>query len=131
MTTTTVAGTEIEVNEDGFMLNPDQWTPEIAAEIAREAGIEAQGHQLLLHGPQQAERGRGQRADPDHVLHHHLGGLPLHEHQGHRESPVHPMAQWRLRSPGSPASLDFLQVLSGPPFRFVHSVCVDTQVQIW
>ena len=40
MATTIVAGQEIEVNEDGFMLNPDQWTPEIAVEIAREAGID-------------------------------------------------------------------------------------------
>jgi tRNA 2-thiouridine synthesizing protein E len=40
MSTTTLAGIEVEVNEDGFMLNPDQWTPEIAAEIARAAGID-------------------------------------------------------------------------------------------
>ncbi|MFC1531035.1 TusE/DsrC/DsvC family sulfur relay protein [Gemmatimonadota bacterium] len=40
MSTATIAGHEIEVNEDGFMLNPDQWTPEIASEIARESGID-------------------------------------------------------------------------------------------
>jgi tRNA 2-thiouridine synthesizing protein E len=40
MSTTTFAGIEVEVSEDGFLLNPDQWTPEIAAEIAREAGID-------------------------------------------------------------------------------------------
>jgi tRNA 2-thiouridine synthesizing protein E len=40
MSTTTFAGIEVEVNEDGFMLNPDQWTPEIAAEIGREHGID-------------------------------------------------------------------------------------------
>ena len=40
MSTTTFAGIEVEVNEDGFMLNPDQWTPEIAAEIARGHGID-------------------------------------------------------------------------------------------
>jgi tRNA 2-thiouridine synthesizing protein E len=39
MSTMTLAGQEIEVNKDGFMLNPDQWTPEIAAEIAKENGI--------------------------------------------------------------------------------------------
>ena len=38
MTMTTIAGREIEVNDDGFMLNPDQWSPEIAAELAQEAG---------------------------------------------------------------------------------------------
>lgn len=36
----TLAGREIEVNEDGFMLNPHQWTPAIASEIARESGID-------------------------------------------------------------------------------------------
>jgi tRNA 2-thiouridine synthesizing protein E len=40
MTTMSLAGQEIDVNEDGFMLNPDQWMPEIAAEIARRAGID-------------------------------------------------------------------------------------------
>jgi tRNA 2-thiouridine synthesizing protein E len=40
MSTTTFAGIEVEVNDDGFLLNPDQWTPEIAAEIARDAGID-------------------------------------------------------------------------------------------
>ncbi len=40
MSTMTMAGQEIEMGDDGFMLNPDQWTPEIAAEIAREAGID-------------------------------------------------------------------------------------------
>lgn len=40
MSTVTLAGQEIEVNKDGFMLNPDQWTPEVAAEIARENGID-------------------------------------------------------------------------------------------
>jgi len=39
MTTTTLAGQAIELNDDGFMLNPDQWTPEIAAEIATDNGI--------------------------------------------------------------------------------------------
>jgi tRNA 2-thiouridine synthesizing protein E len=40
MSTMTLAGLEVEVSGDGFMLKPDQWTPEIAAEIAREAGID-------------------------------------------------------------------------------------------
>lgn len=40
MPTTTIAGHEVELNDDGFMTDMSQWTPEIAAEIAREAGIE-------------------------------------------------------------------------------------------
>jgi tRNA 2-thiouridine synthesizing protein E len=40
MSTVQLAGQDIELDAEGFMLNPDQWTPEIAAEIAREAGID-------------------------------------------------------------------------------------------
>ena len=40
MGTTTLAGHEIEVNEDGFMLHSDQWSREIAEAIARDVGIE-------------------------------------------------------------------------------------------
>lgn len=40
MSTVLLAGQEIELDAEGFLLNPDQWTPEIAAEIARENGIE-------------------------------------------------------------------------------------------
>jgi len=39
MSTTTLAGQTIEVDAEGFLLNPDQWTPEMAAEIAAENGI--------------------------------------------------------------------------------------------
>jgi len=40
MSTVLLAGQNIEVDGEGFMLNPDQWTPEVATELAREAGIE-------------------------------------------------------------------------------------------
>ena len=40
MSTVNLAGAVVEVDAEGFMLNPDQWTPEIAAEIARDAGID-------------------------------------------------------------------------------------------
>jgi tRNA 2-thiouridine synthesizing protein E len=39
MATKTFAGTPIQVNEEGFMTNPAEWTKEIAVEIAREEGI--------------------------------------------------------------------------------------------
>lgn len=39
MTTATLAGQEIQFDKDGFMLNPDQWTPEVAVEIARSYGV--------------------------------------------------------------------------------------------
>lgn len=39
MATKTIAGKKVEVNDEGFMTNPDEWTKEIAAEIAKEEGI--------------------------------------------------------------------------------------------
>ena len=39
MATKTIAGMDLEVNDEGFMLNPTQWNKEIAAEIAKEEGI--------------------------------------------------------------------------------------------
>ncbi|MBI4320287.1 MAG: TusE/DsrC/DsvC family sulfur relay protein [Chloroflexi bacterium] len=34
----TIAGVEIEVDEEGFILEPDKWTPEIGEELAKEVG---------------------------------------------------------------------------------------------
>jgi tRNA 2-thiouridine synthesizing protein E len=39
MSTTTVAGIPVEVNEEGFFVHPEQWTREIAIELARADGI--------------------------------------------------------------------------------------------
>jgi tRNA 2-thiouridine synthesizing protein E len=39
METLTLAGQTIKVNEEGFMVDPAQWTPEIAREIARQEGL--------------------------------------------------------------------------------------------
>lgn len=39
MATKTIAGVEVQVNDEGFMTNPAEWTKEIAVEIAKEEGI--------------------------------------------------------------------------------------------
>jgi len=39
MATRTIAGKTVQVNDEGFMLNPNEWTKEIALEIAREEGL--------------------------------------------------------------------------------------------
>ena len=39
MTTQTIAGQAIAVDEEGFLLDSRQWTREVGAEIARENGI--------------------------------------------------------------------------------------------
>ncbi len=39
MMTRMISGRTVQVNEEGFLLSPDEWTREIAIEIAREEGI--------------------------------------------------------------------------------------------
>ena len=40
MATKTYAGQAVEVNDEGYMSDASQWTKEIAAEMAKEEGIE-------------------------------------------------------------------------------------------
>ena len=40
MSTATFAGQNVEVDVDGFLVNPSEWNREIATAIASEAGIE-------------------------------------------------------------------------------------------
>ncbi len=35
-----IAGKTVEFDGEGFMVNPDDWTPEIAEELAKEEGID-------------------------------------------------------------------------------------------
>jgi tRNA 2-thiouridine synthesizing protein E len=37
--TTTLAGHAVELNDEGFFVDPDQWTEEMAPEIATQEGI--------------------------------------------------------------------------------------------
>ncbi len=39
MATKTIAGKPVQVNDEGFMTNPAEWTKEIAIELAKEDGI--------------------------------------------------------------------------------------------
>lgn len=39
MGTKKIAGKEVQVNDEGFMTNPAEWTKEIAVEMAKEEGI--------------------------------------------------------------------------------------------
>ena len=40
MATKTYAGQAVEINDEGYMVDPSQWNKEIAAEMAKEEGIE-------------------------------------------------------------------------------------------
>jgi TusE/DsrC/DsvC family sulfur relay protein len=39
MATRTIAGKTVQVNDEGFMTNPAEWTKEIAVELSKEEGI--------------------------------------------------------------------------------------------
>ncbi len=39
MTTATIAGHDVTLNDDGFMTDPLEWTPDIANELASRVGI--------------------------------------------------------------------------------------------
>lgn len=40
MTTDTIAGSEIQLDHEGFLVDPTQWNEDIAVELARREGIE-------------------------------------------------------------------------------------------
>lgn len=43
------AGISVDVNDEGYMTNPSQWTKDIAREIAKEEGIElTEKHFMML-----------------------------------------------------------------------------------
>ena len=50
MTSLTLEGTPVDLDAEGFFLKPEQWTPEMAAGIARANGIErlTDRHWLVL-----------------------------------------------------------------------------------
>lgn len=39
MATRTICGKTVQVNEEGFMTNPNEWTKDMAMELAKEEGI--------------------------------------------------------------------------------------------
>jgi TusE/DsrC/DsvC family sulfur relay protein len=50
MPTTTIAGHAVEVNDEGFLTQPDQWSDELGGELARLIGIElTEPHWKLVH----------------------------------------------------------------------------------
>ncbi len=40
MTTDTIAGAQIELNDEGFLVDPSQWNEDVAVELARREGID-------------------------------------------------------------------------------------------
>src|SRR6266540_3347581 len=50
MSTMTIASTDVELNDEGFFVHPEQWTEEMAPELARREGIEnlTDGHWTVI-----------------------------------------------------------------------------------
>ena len=48
MTTKTFAGKIVQVNEEGYFLNPAEWSREIAVEVAKEEGIQLNDKHFVL-----------------------------------------------------------------------------------
>ena len=40
MTSTTIAAIDVELNDEGFFVDPEQWTEDMAPELARRDGID-------------------------------------------------------------------------------------------
>jgi tRNA 2-thiouridine synthesizing protein E len=40
MTTTSLAGIDVELNDEGFLVDPSQWTEAMAVDLARKEGID-------------------------------------------------------------------------------------------
>ena len=71
MATKAIAGKTVQVNEEGFMTNPAEWTKEMAPEIAKEEGIAelTAAHWKVIDYCRHAQGPRRQVADP--APHHH------------------------------------------------------------
>lgn len=41
MTTATIAATDVELNDEGFFVHPEQWTEEMVPELAQREGIDS------------------------------------------------------------------------------------------
>jgi tRNA 2-thiouridine synthesizing protein E len=63
MTTTTIAGRQVDVNEEGFLIEPSQWTEELGEELARLIGIElTDEHRRLVRFLREDYEAEGQTA---------------------------------------------------------------------
>ena len=61
MATRDIAGKTVQVNDEGFLTNPAEWTPEIAAVIASEEGVPelTPAHWKVIDFSREASKGSG------------------------------------------------------------------------
>jgi len=61
MATRIIAGKTVQVNEEGFLTDPSEWTKEIAAEIAKDEGLAelTENHWKVIDFCREASKGLG------------------------------------------------------------------------
>jgi tRNA 2-thiouridine synthesizing protein E len=79
MPTKTIAGKTVEVDAEGFLVNPDDWTEEMAPELAREEGIEelTERHWEVIRFMRKDFKERGQIPTIRRIK--NVGGIPTGE----------------------------------------------------
>jgi tRNA 2-thiouridine synthesizing protein E len=75
MATATIAGREVTVNEEGFLTEFDEWSEEIAAELAQNIGVEmTDEHWALIKWLREDYKEKGETATTRRVQ--TAGGVP-------------------------------------------------------
>ena len=71
-----IAGATVDVNEEGYFTNPDQWTEAMAVVLAQEEGIGelAEGHMKVIHFLRQDYKEKGVMPTIRRVK--NAGGIP-------------------------------------------------------
>ncbi len=79
MPTKTIAGKTVEVDAEGFLVNPDDWNEEIAKELAKEEGIEelTETHWKVIHFMRNDFKERGQIPTIRRIK--NAGGVPVQD----------------------------------------------------
>ncbi len=78
MPTKTLAGKTVEVDAEGFLLNPDDWNESIAEELAREEGIQlTDAHWKVIRFMRQDFKERGQIPTIRRMK--NAGGIPVQQ----------------------------------------------------
>jgi TusE/DsrC/DsvC family sulfur relay protein len=77
MASKTYAGKTVEVDEEGFLVNPEDWTEEIATELAKELGINELNdtHWRVIHFMREDFKEKGQIPTIRRIK--NAGGVPI------------------------------------------------------
>lgn len=75
MSTATIAGHEVKINEEGFLTEYDEWNTEIAAELAKNIGVDmTDDHWALITWLREDFKEKGETATTRRVQ--TVGGFP-------------------------------------------------------